>query len=497
LCRASAYNHQMTHGRAPGASLTRPRLSVAALFAAIATLLASAGPAIATPGLTLGFSGGAGIIGGMGPLSGAQWMARARADGASIVRVGVSWSSVAPSTRPGGFNPSNPASPGYSWASVDASVEAASAQGMKVLLTIQGAPSWAEDGAVPSSATPGSWRPDPAQLAAFATAIATRYDGHYPNPATPGTSLPRVTDYQAWNEPNLSIYLAPQWVRSGSTWAPEAPTLLRAMENSFYSAIKAVSRSDFVVLAGTAPFGDLPGGQRMQPVAFYRALFCLSSSLGAQPCSSAVSFDAIDHHPYGIDAPTMHALNPDDASIPDIDKITKVLHAAQRTGRALPHGPKQVWTTEIGWNSKPPESSGVPIATQARWLEQSLYLLWSQGVSTVMWLQIVDIPPVPGQPFSFWDSGIYYQNGRAKPAATAYRFPFVTQRLSSSRVLAWGRAPSGGHLLIQRESGSTWRTVAGLHVGAHQVFDKTLSQSGAGTFRAQLAGATSLTWSQS
>ena len=460
------------------------------------TLLASAGPALATRGLTLGFSGGAGIIGGMGPLSGAQWMARARGDGAGILRVGVSWSSVAPISRPSGFIGSNPASPGYNWSGVDASVEAATAEGTKVLLTIQGAPSWAEDGTVPSSATPGSWRPDPAQLATFATAIATRYDGHYPNPASPGTSLPRVSDYQAWNEPNLSIYLAPQWVRAGGTWEPEAPTLLRAMQNSFYSAIKAVSRSDFVVLAGTAPFGDLPGGSRTQPVAFYRALFCLSTSLAAQPCSSDVSFDAIDHHPYGIGSPTTHALNPDDASIPDMYKITKVLHAAERAGRALPRGPKQVWTTEIGWNSKPPENTGVPIATQARWLEQSLYVLWSQGVSTIMWLQIVDIPPIPGQAFSFWDSGLYYRNGKAKPAATAFSFPFVIQRQTSDRILAWGRAPASGTLSIERQSGSQWRTVAKLHVATHQVFERTLAQSGSAKLRAQVAGATSLTWLQ-
>jgi hypothetical protein len=269
------------------------------------------------------------------------------------------------------------------------------------------------------------------------------------------------------------------------------------MQNSFYTAIKTVSRSNFVVLAGTAPFGDLAGGQRMQPVAFYRALFCLTGSLAAQPCPSGVSFDAIDHHPYGIGSPTTHALNPDDASIPDISKITKVLHAAERASRALPHGPKQVWTTEIGWNSRPPESTGVPIMTQARWLEQSLYLLWSQGVSTVMWLQIVDIPPIPGQPFSFWDSGLYFQNAKAKPAATAFSFPFVTQRRSGSRIAAWGRAPAGGLLLIEQHTGARWRTVAHLRVAAHQVFERTLALSGAATFRAQVAGATSLTWAQS
>jgi hypothetical protein len=47
-------------------------------------------------------------------------------------------------------------------------------------------------------------------------------------------------------------------------------------------------------------------------------------------CSDPPHLDAISHHPYGIGGPFWHALNPGDASIPDMDKIARVLKAAER-----------------------------------------------------------------------------------------------------------------------------------------------------------------------
>jgi hypothetical protein len=252
------------------------------------------------------------------------------------------------------------------------------------------------------------------------------------------------------------------------------------MENAFYGAVKGVSSSNFVVLAGTAPYGDPPGGSRMQPVTFYQSLFCLSAStLTPIHCSDPkIYFDAIDHHPYGIGGPLQPAINTDDVAVPDIHKITRVLRAAEHAGRVLPRGSKAVWVTEISWDSDPPDPNGVPIEQQARWYEQAMYVLWRQGVDTVLWLQIVDAPPIPNYA-STYQSGLFYLDGSPKPSATAIRFPFVTDRIDSSHVQAWGRAPTGGVLTLEVQRAGQWAVIARLRVRTHEVVFTKLPLRGA------------------
>ena len=156
-------------------------------------------------------------------------------------------------------------------------------------------------------------------------------------------------------------------------------------------------------------------------------------------------------------------MNPDDAAVPDIFKLARVLYAAERAAHVEPAGPKQLWVTEISWDSSPPDPNGVPIAEQARWLEQSLYVLWRQGVDTVLWLQIVDSPPVPSYGTTY-QAGLYYLDGTAKPAAQAFRFPFVTRRLNRGKVQAWGRAPRGGGLVIEQQRRGRWVVLRRLRV---------------------------------
>ena len=92
-----------------------------------------------------------------------------------------------------------------------------------MLLNITGAPAWAEGPGAPPGAQPGTWRPDPAQFASFATAAALRYDGRFPDPLHPGAFLPRVRYWQPWNEPNLAYYLSPQWTRVAARLGSREP----------------------------------------------------------------------------------------------------------------------------------------------------------------------------------------------------------------------------------------------------------------------------------
>jgi hypothetical protein len=229
------------------------------------------------------------------------------------------------------------------------------------------------------------------------------------------------------------------------------------MLNAVYAAVKGVAKTNFVVSAGTAPYGDLaPGGRRIAPVAFMRDVFCLNRALRRTPgCSHPAHLDAISHHPYAIAGPSRHALNADDAAIPDLGKLTRVLHAAERARTVLPRGHKRVWVTEVSWDSRPPDPYGVPEATHARWLAESFESLWRQGVDTITWFQVRDQLPVPDYA-STYQSGVLFADGRPKLAATAFRFPFVATR-KRGQVNYWLRAPANGTLTLEAMVRGNWR----------------------------------------
>ena len=335
------------------------------------------------------------------PLERGLWLDRARAAGAGIVRLNLWWSQVAP-VRPA--HPEDPADPVYRWASVDASVGDATARGLRVVLSIENAPTWAEQGERPAWARSGSWRPDPAALGAFAQAAARRYAGV-------------VRAWQIWNEPNLAFYLAPQW-RRGRMFAPAR---YRAMLTASYRALKAVDPSNLVVTGGTAPYGDpLPGGQRIMPVRFWRAVLCLSGRrLRPLRCRKRARFDAIAHHPYGVRGPDSHALNADDIAVPDLGKLTRIVRAAVRHRTVLPARAKALWVTEMSWDSSPPDPDGVPAEQHAAWLSEALSVLRRQGVDVFTWFRIRDQAPVPSYAATN-QSGLYLLSGEPKPALGAW-----------------------------------------------------------------------------
>jgi hypothetical protein len=423
------------------------------------------------------------------------WFGRSNDAGAGIVRIQAFWSQLAPGSRP--VDPSSSADPAYDWSYLDDAVRGANAHGLEVLLSADRAPAWAEGPNRPASAPAGTWRPDPAEYGLFAHALAQRYSGAILDPDNPTKLLPRVRYYQAWNEPNLSTYLTPQW--SGKTAV--SPLIYRQLLNAFYDGVKGpingADQSNFVVGAGTAPFGDLgTGGRRISPLLFARTLYCLSGKkLKTTSCPDPAHLDAISHHPYSVGGPRWKAYNADDASVPDVWKVVRVLRRAESTGRVLPTGRKRVWATEISWDSSPPDPQGVPAATQARWLEESMYVLWSQGVDTMIWYLIQDAAPTPSYAQTY-QSGVYLRNGTAKPSLTAFRFPFVTERRSKSKLRAWGRALEDGTVSIQVKGRHGWHTVKRLDGKADGVFMTKLSVKGPAKLRAQAPWGTSLIWPQ-
>jgi len=471
----------------------RPALGLLAIALCGALLVAGAGAGTASAwGLTTGFTDN-NVFDPSAPPSahGRLWAARAADAGAGIIRITVDWRNRL-RARP--KNPTNPNDPAYGWAQLDQAVRSATSSGRQVMLTVYRAPDWAEGANPPPGSDPGAWEPDPVQYGQFAQALARRYSGHF-------HGLPRVQYFEAWTEPNLSQFLAPQWKGK----KPFAPVRYRELLNKFYAGVHAAQPDATVIAGAMSPFGDsrkhqlYPDHPRMHPIVFLRTALCLNAKLKrAKDCKEPAHLDAVSAHPLNIrNGPHYKPHSKDDIQVANFGRVRKVLHAAQRANTVEPGGEQSLWVTESGMLSDPPNPKGVALKKQARWLEESLYLLWKQGASVVLNLNIRDPAYDPHHPPSGqWTTGIYTNSGNPKRAFKAWRFPFVTNRKSKSKIQAWGKAPASGKLKIQKEQHNYWHTVKRLKVRGGQVFTKKLRVRGKAKLRARIGQTKSLTWHQ-
>jgi len=443
--------------------------------------LALCGPGVAARPLSVGFVDGVYLADDAAIRE--AWLERSRRAGATVVRISLTWSAVAPTQPPPGFVASDPADPAYRWDRVDAAVRDAAAKGLEVILTFGDAPAWAEGA---GGRGDGNWRPEPAALADFAMAAAARYSGTFPDPT--GSPLPRVRRWQIWNEPNLATYLAPQGARGAP--GPSAAHY-RAMLNAAYEAIKAVQADSVVATAGTAPYGDRTG-RRTSPVRFWRALLCLRGRrLARAPCQEPARFDAWAHHPYSIASPGRRALGAADVAIADMWKLTRIVNTAVRAGRSVPRGSKRLWITEISWDSKPPDPNGVPAATHARWLAESFFRLWRAGADTITWFQVRDEAPNGGFGASV-QSGVYLSNGRPKRALQAFRFPFYATGRREGSVGLWAKSPHPGSVIFEAHRNGRWRELGRARTGRSNLAIRAVRVSTPVQLRARVGGTTSL-----
>ncbi len=429
------------------------------------------------------------------------------AAGARVARIPVDWRDVVEASPPAGFQASDPASPAYHFGRIDAAVESALGAELEPLLVVSHAPAFAEAPDRWPYAYAGSWAPDPAALQAFAAALARRYDGSFPEPLAPGGVLGRVRLLQAWNEPNLSRYLEPQWVVEHGRWSAFSPLLYRQLLNGFYAGVKSVEPSDTVVAAGVAPEGEPTGEGVMSPVPFLRGLLCLEGSGG---CTQPPHFDVLAFHPLSVWDPNIPAASALDVSISDMAKVTDLLARAERLGTALPAGPKPVWVTELNWESAPQSAHGVPPRLQAAWLSRALHRLWVAGVSLVDWQFLID--PAGGVPLATptghtvtlaRPAGLYSAGGagdepdpalaRPKPFLQGFAFPFDPLRVDRGHVRVWALLDRPGQAVQLQRQGPAghWRTVLRLRANRYGVLNALVPLRGSASLRLRSGGLTS------
>ena len=426
-----------------------------------------------------------------------QTMSRVRALGGSVARIPVDWRNVVEANPPAGFQARDPASPPYRFAQIDAAVRSAIAAGLQPLLVVSHAPAFAEAPHRWPYAYPGSWAPSPVALEEFAVALASRYDGAFPDPLHPGLVLPRVRLFQAWNEPNLARYLEPQWVAVGRRWSAFSPQLYRQLLNGFYAGVKSVQPSDTVAAAGIAPEGEPAGVGAMAPVTFLEGLLCLSAVKPS--CPQKPHLDALAFHPLSVFNPDVPAVSKLNVAISDIAKVTGLLARAERQHTVLPAEFHPVWVTELNWESSPPSSTGVPDSLQAAWISRALHRLWVAGVSLVDWQFLVD--PYGGTPLASPDGsiGLYprpaglYAPGPGgntvfaspKPFLQGFTLPFDPLRVNRRQVRVWALLMHRGQsALLQRQgSGGRWQTIDRLSANRHGVISRLLHLSGSARLR--------------
>jgi hypothetical protein len=268
------------------------------------------------------------------------------------------------------------------------------------------------------------------------------------------------------------------------------------MVNAVATAVKDVAPDNLVVAGGLAPFRDIsPDTYRQNhdwgPLSFMRAFFCLSKALKAS-CGATAQVDIWAHHPYTSGGPTHKAVLPEDVSLGDLPKLRIALAAAVKAHHVLPARMPALWVTEFSWDSNGPDPLGVPTKLLERWVPQALYEMWRNGVSLVTWFQLQDEPLAT----SFYQSGLFYRDGRKKPYLEGFRFPLVAFPRANG-IYVWGRTPGGksSSVIVEQRSSTAWRRIGRLQARSSGVFTGTLRAPVTGWVRARAVGETTLPFS--
>jgi hypothetical protein len=327
--------------------------------------------------------------------------------GTQLLRVNLWWAGPgirAATSKP--RRPGDPNDPAYNWDTYDRTVRFAIVNGIQPVFSIIGTPPWA------NAAKGWNIAPtNPRDLRLFASAAQKRYSGSFVN--ADGITLPRVSLWMAWNEPNNPVFLKPQYRRVAGSWQIQSGRDYAKICNAVVQGIKLIQRSSKVACGATGPRGNNnPNSSRpsVSPVPFLRAM----------KAGGARGFDAYAHHPYyGSPAetpstkpppgrlgqpPTAVTLGNIDALVKEIDKLY---------GRRM-----RLWITEYGYQTNPPDRFyGVSYSKQSAYLTQAVAIARRHPrIDMFLWFLLRDEVRLGG-----WQSGLVTAQGLRKPSFNAFR----------------------------------------------------------------------------
>ncbi len=405
----------------------------------------------------------------------ARTLTQMRSLGVDTARVTVLWKIVAENARPSKaeiaklkgsakenarkqakrFRAADPSTyPRRNWDRFDNLVKSAANIGVKIYFNVTGpGPAWAHEQAPASQrALAGTWKPRPTAFKQFVTAVGKRYGGAYRDENASRGILPAVRFWSLWNEPNQAGWLSPQWEQRGGATVPASPALYRKLHQYGYKGLVASGHrtdNDIILMGETAPLGSdaRTGRAPMRPAQFLRELACIQpdgtpytgAAASARSCGDFAARGGLPangyaHHPYTKNVgPTIRDLSPDSLTMANISDLGTLLDSlSSKTGGAIKAG-LPLFMTEFGFETSPPDPfSGVPLAAQAKFNMIGEFLAWNNPrIASQAQFLLRDVSPVRARrkgtkPYWFtYQSGLYFLNGTAKPAASAYALPFL------------------------------------------------------------------------
>jgi len=325
----------------------------------------------------------AAIIHEIGPRLKARW-----------VRLVVDWAAL--EAKRGTYSPSVVAQ-------LDALVDGLHAAGVKVILTTNRMPKWAQNS--------HWWKHPPAGYAKGPQSFDAIRSGALADYADLGQFLAthfagRVQALECWNEPNLWSYIYPQRTAGDANYG--ARTYL-GMLRAFNKGIDRAHTSVKVVAGATAPLGT-NDRYRTSPQKFARYL---------KTHRAASSFDVYSHHPYTPGGTAHPAPN----RAPNDSSTTVTLYNLNTLLRLFPGKP--FYLTEYGYNTRPSAYFGgfsVTPKVQASYLKTAYsYARRYKPVKLLLWFLLYDVQPASGPAQYGVYSGLRTSGGSRKPAWYAFR----------------------------------------------------------------------------
>jgi hypothetical protein len=270
--------------------------------------------------------------------------------------------------------PNSPTS--YNWSSYDTIAKAAQAHGLKVLLIIDFAPSWATNKNCPSTeiCAPAN----PIAYANFAGQAAAHFKPY------------GIADFEIWNEPNTTFRFKPA----------VNPSLYTRMLKDSYASIKRANPKAVVITGGTSPAAT--DGSNYAPADFMAQLY---------KDGAAGYFDAVAVHPY------TYPLDPTQSQPTDAwGQMTTIHNMMVAHGE----GNMQIWLTEYGAPTNGPDSNNyVSEDTQAQIATDSIRLYKQfSWTGPMFWYNYTDTGTDTSNNENFF--GLVRSDGSQKPAYSAF-----------------------------------------------------------------------------
>jgi hypothetical protein len=380
-----------------------------------------------------------------------QTMRQMKGMGVDVVRVTVLWSVVAENANDGKatkaqkkrfkkLGADNPkAYPKANWDRYDGVVRACKTLGLVCYLDVTGpGPSYTHEKA-PSNHRKDDpwWKPKPREFYKFVQAVGKRYDGKYRDENTPNV-LPAVHFWSLWNEPNQGGWLRPQWLNGKAV----SPSLYRSLFLFGRRALVSTGHGSDIILAGeTAPTGVTrqTTTSAIGPKTFINELLCGPGSNGLG-CSEfkkdgPIQAYAWAHHPYTKKlAPTQRDPDPTAYTLANFSELgTQLDQLGQATGNIRVGMP--LISTEFGYETNPPDPFAATTPEQQAAFDQLADLITFLNPRIVGNTQFLlrDVKPNKKKPkgsrayWATYQSGLLTAGGTEKPAAAAYKMPFLAQ----------------------------------------------------------------------